>query len=312
MTTNKEKKDYCAPGRYDSKHSTCFSVEQLVEMAGAFNRYVTKMGLGVGGGDRFDANDTKFIQIKRDKPYLLTELHKRFQNVCRNNDMCLTQQKFMNEIVREMYVDILKNTFRPEGPDYKTEWLSTQNIEEILGQYEHIVPEFEFLGAVPLDCDKLSFCSLYNIDYDQYLSRGINKLGVVFNHDKYGQSGSHWVALYLDLNKPAVYFADSMAGKPFGNMLHVINKFEEYCKKRNKGVPEKKINTHKYQRDKSECGVYSCNFIIRLLSGESFDDIVENPLKFQEINSCRDVYFSNNESHNSMKPHRGCDPLSLK
>ncbi len=36
------------------------------------------------------------------------------------------------------------------------------------------------------------------------------------------------------------------------------------------------------------------------------EDIINNPLTFEQINSCRNVYFSNNPS--KFKPHVLCDP----
>ena len=70
------------------------------------------------------------------------------------------------------------------------------------------------------------------------------------------------------------------------------------------------MNKNKYQRDKSECGVYSCNFIIRSLAGESFEEATNKFLDFKNINSCRNAYFSNRPS--KYEPHELCDPLPKK
>ena len=40
---------------------------------------------------------------------------------------------------------------------------------------------------------------------------------------------------------------------------------------------------------------YSMNFIIRLVRGESFNDITENITKDKEMNKCRETYFRNVE-----------------
>ena len=53
-------------------------------------------------------------------------------------------------------------------------------------------------------------------------------------------------------------------------------------------------NQVRHQFSNSECGVYSMNFIIRLLHGETFDDITENITKDTEMNACRKSYFRNN------------------
>jgi hypothetical protein len=50
-------------------------------------------------------------------------------------------------------------------------------------------------------------------------------------------------------------------------------------------------NNIRHQFKHSECGVYSINFILRLLKGETFDHICKNITSDDEINECRPVYF---------------------
>ena len=52
-----------------------------------------------------------------------------------------------------------------------------------------------------------------------------------------------------------------------------------------------KYNTFKHQFKNSECGVYSINFILRLLKGEKFKKITEEITLDDDINKCREVYF---------------------
>lgn len=294
----------CAPGKYDSKNNTCFTVEQLTEMVGAYNRYMTKTQLNPrqertsGGAD--------LINIKVDKKYLLSELRKRFETICKNDEVCLTQQAFMNEIVKEMRDDIINDTFRSIGPTNPKEWLSTDDINNIMSQYENVHPNFKFFGAVPLNCDELSFCSLYKLDFDKYVHDNIDYVGVVFNLDRHGQPGSHWVALFIDIKHGEINFCDSNGRQPVDNISEIINQFTKFYKKKTGTDAKYKYNTIPYQKDGSECGVYSCNFIIRKLSGESFDQIVGNALNFKNINSCRNAYFRNMPS--SYRVHNKCDP----
>ncbi|XWV26159.1 putative thiol protease [Tupanvirus soda lake] len=299
----------CAPTRYDKENDTCFTMEQLLEMAAAYNRYLTKSKLNPNKTQNF--GDANLINIKKDKKYLLLELVKRFEKVCDGDQYCLTQQSFMNEIVKEMREDIINNTFRSYGPDDPKEWLSTTDINNIMMQYENIYKKFKFFGAVPLNCNELSFCSLYKLDFDNYYKNDVHQVAVVFNLDKYGKPGSHWVALYIDIAKGEIYFCDSNGKQPTENIAHIINQFIEFHKKRTGKNAIFKYNNIPYQKDSSECGVYSCNFIIRKLAGETFDDIINNPLSFQDINSCRNIYFRNKPS--KFNPHSKCDPhIKLK
>lgn len=290
----------CAPGRYDGSSDTCFSENQLMKMAEAYNKYVTKQKLGVNKNKLFGGVD--IIAIKNDKKYLLQEFKKRFEKVCGSDEMCLTRQAFMNEIVGEMMSD----TFRPKGPHDPNEWLSTFDIDNIMTQYEKIYPKFKFMGAVPLNCDELHFCSLYKFDFENYYKNGIMHIATIFNLDRYGQPGSHWVALFIDIPKGEIYYCDSNGKPPIDNIFEIIKKFQQYYQSKNGRDVVFRYNNRSYQQDSSECGIYACNFIIRKLSGENFNDIISNALTFREINSCRNVYFNNRPSDHT--PHPKCDP----
>jgi len=221
----------CAPGKYDQKNNTCFTLEQLQEMIGAYNRYVTKKKFNL-----FEKNLSNFsiIKLKNDKKYLLLELFKRFDSTCGNNELCLTKQKFMDEIEKEMMEDITTNTFRPIGPKKPTEWLSTSDITKIMNQYENVYPNFRYIGTVPSNCSKLDFCPLYKFNFDEYLMDKIDNLGVIFNLDEYGERGSHWVSLFMNLTNREIYFCDSNGKQPSDNITDIIKHFTEYFKKKEK------------------------------------------------------------------------------
>jgi hypothetical protein len=295
----------CAPGQYDKENDTCFRIEVLMEMAAAYNRYIYKKNFGPNKKENFDK--INFIKIKPDKKYLLQEFKKRFEKICDNDQLCWTQQSFMNEVVVEMREEIINNTFRPIGPDDPTEWLSTTKINEILKQYEKIYPNFKFLEAVPRDCSQLHFCSFYKLNFDNLMKNKIKQVASVINLDKHGEPGSHWVALFIDISKGEVYFCDSTGKPPSSEIMKTINDFITYYKNKTGKDPIYEYNKIPYQKDKSECGVYSTNFIIRKLSGETFENIVKDPLVFTEINSCRNAYFRNNPSNHPIHPK--CDPI---
>ena len=52
-------------------------------------------------------------------------------------------------------------------------------------------------------------------------------------------------------------------------------------------------NKKRHQYKDSECGVYSINFILRLLHGEKFDEINGVRLPDDDVNKCRGTYFHN-------------------
>lgn len=189
-------------------------------------------------------------------------------------------------ISEELVRDIDRLT-RPMGPTKETEWLSNYDIINAMAKYEREYPDFQFFGAVPLDCEDYEFCPLKNLDFNK-----AHKIGVVYNLDKYGQRGSHWVALYMDVDKCEVYFSDSVGKPPKPNIENLINRFRQHCN----GNITYKYNTSRYQKDDTECGVYSINFIVRLLKGDKYEDIVQSAPTFEQINSCRNTYFANQPS----------------
>ena len=52
-----------------------------------------------------------------------------------------------------------------------------------------------------------------------------------------------------------------------------------------------KYNDKQIQKESSECGVFSINFILRLLNGETFDDYINNAPNDNKVNKCRNLYF---------------------
>ena len=52
-------------------------------------------------------------------------------------------------------------------------------------------------------------------------------------------------------------------------------------------------NQIQHQFGNSECGVYSINFILRLVQGETFENITKNITKDEEMNKNRKKYFIN-------------------
>lgn len=294
--------EYCAPGTYDKKTNTCLTIDQLLEMCIGYNMWLAE-----------NPGKNVAIRIVNDKSSLLKEIRDRFKDVC-DNDHCITQQEFMNKIISKTRKEIQKR-YRHNGPKYGTNWLTTQDINNVLEKYEKIYPDFKFLGAVALNCNEIDFCVLYNFSFEDYAKKNINKIGIVYNLDKYGQPGSHWVSLYADLKNGHIYFCDS-AGKVANKyIMNIVDKFQQYCKDHNIKCTYK-YNKNRHQHDNSECGVYSSNFIIRLLNGETFEQIEADGLNFNQINSCRLLYFATADSLNRIsksntKIDPRCDRASL-
>ena len=88
-------------------------------------------------------------------------------------------------------------------------------------------------------------------------------------------------------------------------MSSFIDTFRDWCQSRGQ-TPVTKTNQIRYQTDKTECGVYSCNFIIRMLAGHRFEEVVGDRPDFDLIQGCRRYYFGQDG-----RPHSSCDPDRL-
>jgi hypothetical protein len=287
----------CAPTK-NYNDGSCFTLEDLKKISIAFNIYLEK---GKVKGSK--------INITDNKKKLLKQLTKNLDN-CKDQ-ICWLKQEFINE----MNDKNILNTFRPDGPEGKFEWLNTLHINDVMSQYEEKYNDFKFFGAVPIDFDDLPFVGIREINYDDLYESGIKKIGFVFNLDEHWQSGSHWVALFSDLDKNQIYFFDSYGLRPEKRIRKLVERISKWCYSKNycksecselnlsdsymnkdyKNRIESKLNVeynhNRHQYKNSECGVYSLNFILRLLNGESFKNITENGLLDDDVNLCRDKYF---------------------
>jgi hypothetical protein len=122
-----------------------------------------------------------------------------------------------------------------------------------------------------------------------------------------------------------VYFFDSVGKAPRQRIRKFINRITKYMyeKKYHKTLPindvlkeirnttkkggssnqhiknllggdfDIRYNSKQHQFDNSECGVYSINFIVRLVGGESFDSVINDITKDEKMNQNRKVYFRN-------------------
>jgi hypothetical protein len=278
----------CAPSK-TYKDGSCFTLKSLKKIAESYNI----------------KNPMSKIKISDDKEGLVKELEDKMKNTC-SDQTCWLRTDFVKAMNDE---EIENDTFRPTGPDNKKEWLSTTDINNVVSQYQEKFKDFLFLGAVPADFLELEILGIKDLNFNELNKEGKNKIGMVINLDESWKSGSHWVALYANLDKDQIYYFDSFGKKPYKRTKKFINKIFTYMyKNKYKKNPiindiikggasikdfDVKYNSKQHQFSNTECGVYSMNFIIRLVRGETFQEITNNITKDAEMNKCRDSYFRN-------------------
>lgn len=291
----------CAPSK-TFKDGSCLTLESLKSIAIKYN----------------NKNINNKIQISDDKAKMVKELEKKLSDKC-DDQICWLGLDIVNQIDdKSIKKDIKENTFRPQGPQERYAWLSTSDINDVIVQYQEKYKEFLFLGAVPADFEDLEVLGINDVDFSDIEKEGKYKIGMVINLDVHTKGGSHWVALFIDLKKGQIYYFDSFGIKPYKRTRKFINRIVKYIykKKYNKDIKinslinkikgggkhkfiddlklfDIKYNTVQHQFNNSECGVYSINFIVRLVRGETFKEITENIKKDDIMNKCRSTYFSN-------------------
>lgn len=221
----------CAPSK--PFEGTCYSMDSLRVLALAYNNHAASANARL-------KTSMPLIPFDRlTKPQLLNEILNAFSGVCNRDQLCWLDQHFVKVHIlnlsesadaadRQMADEIMKNTFRPLGPQTRFKWLNTVNINDIMEQYESKYTDFKFFGAVPMnfkdlglktqsrpsDYQRSRLHDLARLSVPDLLAQGKTKIGIVFNLDEHWEVGSHWVALFADFANKHVYFFDSYGTLP--------------------------------------------------------------------------------------------------
>ena len=279
----------CAP-HLEFENGSCIPLELLIEMAETYNKFHQN------NKSQHIKLDSRLDTLYPDdyKKYLLQEFGKKFEG----DQKDWINSKYL-ELMSDETKDVLENkVFRPDGPQGRFDWLSTIDINQVLYQYEEKYPDFKFLGAVPMDFMDLDYLPFKTLNLSDLKNDNINRIGVIFNTDKSYQKGKHWISLFCDLNNAQIYFSDSVGTRPPKEVNEFMKKLEDYIKSKKKSNVDIRYNKTQHQKGNSECGVYSINFILRLLKGKTFDHITKKRLSDNQVNKCRIKYFGKIDKNN--------------
>ena len=272
----------CAPGTKPNPSTcSCLSKESLLKIANQWNQ---------------NHPDNK-IKIKKSSSttYLWNQIHDKMKDRCKS-EWCWIQQEF----IKRLNSDDINNSYRPSMPstwkDNKYEWLKTDDIENVMDQYEEAYNDFYFIGPVPIDFDKpygIGHCvvdELCKINLSKVYDDGYRKIGVVFNLDPHDKPGSHWVSMFCDLKKKGIYYFDSYGMKPPEEVETLMVRLKNQAKLLNLDMKIKR-NDVRHQYKNSECGVYCLFFITELLKGRKFEHLIKSPVLDESMNSKRKFFF---------------------
>lgn len=219
-------------------------------------------------------------------------------------DTCENEQCWLEKTLNNSNkIDLLKkNYFAPKAPDsWKTninEWLSSLDIKRVMKQYEQKYNDFSFFGPSPIDFDEKigSSCvwpELCNLNIESLLKNKKYKLGFVFNTDKHYESGSHWIAMFVDLKKKNIFFFDSNGNEMPYQIDRLIKNIVEQCKLLKIKMKVDSNEGFRHQSSNTECGMYCLYFIISYLDGtKTLKSFKQKAIKDCEVEALRHTYFN--------------------
>ncbi len=196
--------NFCAPGRENNATGSCFNETELKQIAGKYNQ---------------KNNDQ--INTSQSPKKIHSEIKQKLNPLSCKDDYCLID----NQIVKEA-VENLEDKFRPQrnekwDKENPKQWLNTNEIDNVLKQYEQKYKDFEFIGPTPLDFDAIineqdsadqQQCVLNDLckfNIETFLQKGKTKIGIVFNTDDHTGSGKHWISSFIDFESGQINFFDS-------------------------------------------------------------------------------------------------------
>lgn len=269
--------DYCSPSKIPHKTiNTCYDSKDIYAIAVAFNKYL-KRNSTICKYDKCILS--KEIDLTQSINSIYQQLHERLEKLC-NKDSCWINLNFINELQdKNLKESLLYFTFKPKGLPSKRSWFNTNNINEIMEQYQDLYKDkFIFLGAQPSDFSKIASINWKKIKTIPYLA-------IIFNTDPHNKSGQHWLSVFIDNNQKKVDYFDSLGKLPNKNIASFLKHFKKY---------QFTFNKKAHQKGGSNCGAYSCYFIIERLKGKTFEDITKNLIPDKQMTDYRDYLFRPN------------------
>lgn len=280
-------KPRCSPANPEKDEDfTCYSNEALEKMKALWNirhpndKIVTE-------------NAHEIWSFFRDK----------FSNTCENEKCWMRQQFAKNNLSKEMTL----YTFAPEAPkkweDNPNEWLTSNDLLNVMAHFERKHPEFLFIGPTPIDFDDITqynecvWDEMCNFSIANLLKKRKHKIGIIYNTDPHTQDGEHWIASFIDLKPksgtPFHFHFDSNGDPPKKQIKAFHKRLVDQANSIGMELAFDKNHPFEHQYGDTECGMYTLYFIISLLKNEHEREYFKTtriPDKFVE--KYRNIYFN--------------------
>lgn len=241
-------------------------------------------------------NETHPDKIKTNDPNKIWTLLKAKMINC-EHELCWLKTINDKNITNVVMKEFVPNAPTAEWAKYNN-WLSSTDFNNVMKQYSETYSNFLYLGPSSIDFDtiidgKCVWPTLCKLNIADQIKNGKNKIGIVLNLDKHDGKGSHWVSIFIDLQKKFIFYFESTGSIIPPEVDAFIKRMNEQCK--SAGLNMKIMNNMKikHQYGTSECGMYCLYFIINLLE-ETRDPqhFLKNRITDAQMTKLRDFYFN--------------------
>ena len=256
------KKEQCGPGSDSNSKTTCISDKSLDILKNIWNER--------NPDDQIHSNTQTTV-----RNHILKKTMCNTESCWVNNLIQTTTHSQSNVLLTDMR-NKLVNSFAPKAPtSWKknpNKWLSNIDITNVMKQYEYKYKCFDFIGPSPIDYDHIinGICvwgELCNFDLSHHINNGRSKIGIIFNLDDHKNDGSHWVSLFINVQKQTIFYFDSVGDKIPQQIMKFVNTVMEQGLLLSPKINFKFDQNYpiEHQYGNTECGMYSLFFIIQML-----------------------------------------------
>jgi Ulp1 protease family, C-terminal catalytic domain len=238
--------------------------------------------------------------IQTDDPKLIwNELQQNLKDQC-DKETCWLSQDFIDQKTK---AKLMKNNFAPLAPkSWKRnpkEWLSSDEIKDVMKQYEEKYKCFAFIGPSPIDFEKrfkhgeCVWEELCNFKLNEELEKGKTKFGISINTDPHHSDGEHWVSLFIHIPRKEIFYYDSAGFNIPAKIKRFVDKVTKQASQI--GIDLKFGQTYpvSHQYKNTECGTYSLFFMIHMLEDKITTDYLKtHVIKDEYIQTFRKIYFN--------------------
>ena len=248
----------CSPGRTHDESGSCMTGSEVEELRLAWNK--AHPGKSIAEGS---------------KSSVIRRLRALTRGSCKD-DACWSTRRFARSSPGATAA--LAGAHRPMAPrawaGNPREWLTSDDIDAVMHQYEKEYSHFAYLGASPIDFDakprdsgdKCVWVKLCDLSIANELAKGKTQMAVILNADPHYEDGSHWMTLFINLNERYILYFDSTGDPPPREVRRLVSRLREEA--RRLGLHLRLIiNKTAHQKQNTECGVYGLYVVSQLLEG---------------------------------------------